>query len=134
MSNEINLLLAQNENFRFVKCEFPRGQQLYTYKTVSPVKEGDYVVVETPSTGFQVVKVVQVCKLHEVNLSSAYSYKWVVQVVDDSNYKELLEKEQTAIKLLNDSKTKKLVNDMTAELELQLGIDGVSQLTKLTRL
>ena len=129
---EVDLLLAQNESFRYVECEFKNGRQLYTYKTLEEVEKGEFVVVDTPQNGLTVVKVVEVLKAHEKKCN--FAIKWVVQKVDMSRYEELNEKEGQAQELINTSKTKKLVEDMTETLEESIGSDGLNQVKKLTRL
>jgi hypothetical protein len=134
MINDINLLLAQNESFRFVKVEFPSGNQLYTYKTLLDVSEGDFVIVDTPSTGFKVVKVIKVLQLHELPIDEHSQKKWVVQQIDDSTYIELCNREQEAQLVLNRSKTKKLIKDLGDEIKSQIGDKSFKEVQKLTRL
>jgi len=134
MNTEINLLLAKNETFRFVKVEFPNGRQLYTYKTLEELEKGDFVIVHTPSDEFKIVRVVKVLQLHELDIVPNFAVKWIVQKVDVSRYEELLEKEQEAIKLLNNSKTKKLVGELETELKDSIGVESFQEVEKLTRL
>lgn len=133
--NEINLLLAQNEAFRFVQVTFPGSpNKPYTYKTLTPFEPGDTAVVHTPSDGFKCVEVQKVLQLHELETSQHIKYKWIVQKVETTNYNELVDKENEAQALLNTSKTKKLVDELREDLVDRIGEDQVAELQKLTRL
>ncbi len=135
MTNEINMLLAQNPDFKFVKVTFsPAATKLYTYKTLENVEIGDQVIVDAPDKGFVAVTVEKVCKLHELELNPHYAYKWVVQKVDTSTYEELVEKENEVKKVINESKTAALVNSMQEELKASIGSDAFANVQKLIRL
>lgn len=107
MNNGLIELLTGIESFKLAQCLFPpyTGSKPYTYKTLLYVQEGDYAVVETPSNGFQVVKVVEVVLPKDlwessIELQDSIYYKWLVQKVDLKQYRETLEMEQGHINLL----------------------------------
>lgn len=55
---------------------------------------GDHVIVDSPSKGFTVVKVVGVDPAPRIDLDVNWTYKWIVQKVDARWYTEQLEREQ----------------------------------------
>ncbi len=133
--SDINLLLAQNPDFKFVKCSFgPTSNQLYTYKTLEAVEAGQFVVVDTPKRGMQVVEVVKVCKLHEIKLNPLIDYRWLVQVIDRAKYDDVVNRENEAQEVLNSAKTKVLVTQMQEELKSSIGQEALDTVTKLVRL
>ena len=88
----INLILAEEvPHFQFVTVQFASSPQHYTYKTNLELKEGDFVVVNAPS-GLTVVTVTSLNV--EVTPSHKYAIKWIVDVVDSSNYKSMLKLEK----------------------------------------
>lgn len=58
------------------------NSQRYSYHTDLPLKIGDEVIVDSPSSGLVVVKVVAVSG----NYDGTSASKWVVQKVDRSEY------------------------------------------------
>lgn len=108
--NEVNVLLADNPNFKFVECVFYpfTGVNPYTYKTMNPdIKEDDFVVVDTPSKGFQVVQVRAIKSPLEVNLEAKYEFKWVVQRIDAEDYEKCKTVEAEVRRTVNISKNKR---------------------------
>lgn len=135
MTNEINMLLAQNPNFKFVKVLFsPNATKLYTYKMLEDVEIGQQVIVDTPDNGLIVVKVEQILKLHELDLNPHYAYKWVVQVIDTTKYDEYREKENEVKKVINEAKTAALVETMQNDLQARIGDAAFDSVQKLVRL
>lgn len=135
MTNEINMLLAQNPNFKFVKVLFSEAAtKLYTYKTLEDIKVGDKVVVPANENDIKVVIVEKVCKLHELELNPHYSYRWVMQKLDLNNYEDLIARENEAKKVLNESKTAALINTMNKQLKESIGTDAFANVQKLIRL
>ena len=94
----LQAMQAENTAFKFVGIKFPTSSQTYHYKTILDLAVGDNVVVDTPS-GMQVVRVYEVLTADQVDLS-AYTYKWVVQKVDVTQYNELLDKETQLLNLI----------------------------------
>lgn len=101
MNYKINLLLAQSPSVRFIRVSFGgRYLQTYTYKAPANVNVGDTVVVDTPANGFTFAIVDEILELSKINLDAKFEYKWIIQVVDTTSYKELKNKEALAVTLL----------------------------------
>jgi len=130
--NEVNVLLADREDFKFVAIVFApyTGTNTYSYKTFLDLTEDDYVVVETPTNGFQVVKVVKVLTPLEINFEVSYNYKWVVAKLDLTAYDEAVELEKEVLSVVNKSKNKRAMADAREAI-----LDGVDvDVKKLVRL
>ena len=131
----VNLVLAQNPNFRLVKVVFPTATKRYTYKTmIVDVEVGDSLVVYTPAEGLKVVVVESVHKLHEITLRADIHYKWVVQKIDFTDYIKITEAAQEAQRLINESETKKLHDEMLQNLQDQVGTKTLEIITNLVRI
>jgi len=78
-------------NSNYLSAIFANSAQKYTYKNHDlTVKPGDYIVVNTPSGGMQVVKVA------EVDLAKPkFPCKWIVTKVDLTTYQSLEDSEET---------------------------------------
>lgn len=77
--------------------------KLYSYKcSFSEVKEGDLVIVESPSGDFRAVKVVEVCD--SLELSDDIQYKWVASILNLDHYIELKLGDVNALKELRKMK------------------------------
>ena len=131
--NEVNVLLADNEDFKFVEVVFApyTGNSTYTYKTVLDVQEDDFAVVDTPSKGFQVVQIRKLLSPFEVDFDVKFSYKWLVQKVDTSGYEQAVAKEKEILQLVNKSKNKRAI---TAAKEAILESTDAEAVAKLVRL
>ncbi len=68
--------------------------KLYTYKIRGKVAPGDTVVVESPFSGLTCVTVVSVDETPRLDLTASFTYKWVVQRVDKTEYLANLDKEE----------------------------------------
>lgn len=73
-----------------------RQEGLYTYKALlkDNLKPDDMVLVDTPSSGLCVVKVLVVDEEPKIDLNSKFPYKWIVQKVDMSTYNAIQEQEE----------------------------------------
>lgn len=131
--SELNILLAANENFKFVKVEFNGSQKEYLYKTTLELEDGDTVVVDTPSTGLTCAIVTEVLRLEEVDLES-FDYKWIVSKVDLEYYEKVKEMQSTVRKTINDSRRAKLIKNMREQISESLGEDTAKKVEKLVRL
>lgn len=94
MKNRHLLALLQS-GFTTIQVEFKdslpgRGQQSYTYKAWEDlgIEVGDEVVVDSPSKGMTVVKVVGVDKVPKIDLDVDWTYKWIVCKVDSTRYEK----------------------------------------------
>jgi hypothetical protein len=87
------VFLAENPNFKYVSCVFApyTGTKEYTYKTMLPVAVGDYVVVQTPSKEYQVVRIRSVIDPLEFKGIAGIKYKWIMQIVDTTHYDKCVE-------------------------------------------
>lgn len=131
----INALIAdQNPNLKFVKVVFPNSLKHYTYKTLFDVKEGDKAVVESPQSGLTIVDVIEVVDISDIDLNVNYEYKWLVYVVDLTQYKQLQEASATLYKELNKQVQAANVAKMKATLTEKIGEDNVKALTAKVRL
>lgn len=79
---------------KLVKIQFPGASNSYTYKTDFTVYPKDMVVVNTPSNGMQVVKVIAVeaTTPEEVEAKFDFEIKWLVAVLDLTEYRKLTKK------------------------------------------
>lgn len=129
----LNIILAANPEFKFVRVQFNNSPKVYTYKTVLAIEVDDTVVVDTPTSGLTCAKVVEVAKLEEVDLDR-YDYKWIVQKVDLAHYEQVVEMSAQVKKTINDSRRAKIVKEAKQALVDNLGEDVVTQVEKLVRL
>lgn len=117
-SPELKTFREANPNLKFVSVVFApyRGKNTYDYATNFDVKSGDYVVVDTPSNGYQLTFVKAVIGIGAAKFSSHYDHKFVVAVVEANDllgYQEARTMEQAKIKqlkkimLANDTKAAK---------------------------
>lgn len=119
------LLHALLENFTTVVVKFldhSTNGRTYTYKVPTGwnVKAGDDLVVDAPSTGMTVVKVLEVHAVPQLDAGADFFYKWAVQKVDRTGYdlqaaREKLFLEQMAVVERQHSK-KELVDKVEAVL------------------
>ena len=135
--NEVNVLLATNEQFKFVLVKFQdehNDLKLYTYKTTEDVEEGNYAIVFTPSNKYEVVKVVSVHSPLEVDFEVKYSYKWIVQVLDTNKYESNIALEKSILAEVKKSKNKRLIDRTKNEIFYSLGQETCSNLLALLEL
>ena len=132
--NTTNLILSQNESFKFVSVSFMDGQtKTYTYKTTLDLAVDDLVVVESP-TGFKIVKVVSVLEFHEVNFDVHYEYKWVVSRVDLEYYNECVNVEKEVRKQANKLAYEETRAKLTEQLKDRIGEDALITLKGIAKL
>lgn len=96
--NVLDLVAAANLHMVSVRFSTTPGRT-YEYKSEVAHEPGSKVVVDSPSSGLVVVEVAACVKGLQAH-SDFPKYKWIVAAVDDSRYKELLEKEELAIKTI----------------------------------
>lgn len=126
--NAINLLLAKNEQFKFVSVVFEINrdssvQKKYTYKTILDVKENDLLVVPTAQGTFETVKAVAVNNIFEGN----FDLKWVAAKLDLTHLEEVKAMEDELKSLFAEEEKRKRAEKETAQLEEYLGVEGVSK-------
>lgn len=78
----------------------------YTYKSLKEIHVGAKVVVDTPSNGFQVVTVVT-CKKGLDKQAQFEQYKWLVGVVDETEYRRLNDAEKDFIRKAKEEQAKR---------------------------
>lgn len=132
----IDTFLAENENFKFVKVVFApyTGTQEYTYKTLLDLEEEDFVVVQTPNTGYQVVQVRSVMEPLEADVNPDIRYKWVVQKVDFADYETCKEMEKEVGSRLRKAELRKRQQELRESALEFLTEDERAETAKLVRL
>ena len=130
---EVDILLADNEQFKFITAVFApyTGKQTYTYKTLLAVEVDDFVVVQTPNNGFQIVQVREVLTPFEVDLEVKFSYKWVVQLLDLEHYDKVTAMEKEVLAVVNKSKNKRAIADARAAILETTDEEAVTKLVRL---
>ena len=131
--NEVNVLLADNENFKFVSAIFApyTGENTYTYKTMLDLAVDDFVVVDTPSRGFQVVQVRELLSPMEVDFDVDFNYKWIVQKVDTTAYDEARAREKEILQLVNKSKNTRALKQARKDILDNVDEETVAKLSRL---
>lgn len=129
-------ILSENENFRFISVVFApyTGTKEYTYKTVLPLEEGDFVVVSTPNSQFQVVQVRAVLNPLEIEVDPRITYKWVVAKVDMAHYDECNEVEAKLSEQLHKAALRKRQAEIKNDVMEFLTEEERTQAVKLVRL
>lgn len=91
-----HLLAYIQEGYTTIEVVFHGSNQPYTYKAwlADGIEVGDHVVVLTPSKGYTVVNVVAVHKTPHIDSAKDWTYKWVVNKVDDARYLSVQQKEE----------------------------------------
>lgn len=113
------LIALMTEGFSLLGVRFRReggGQssKMYHYKYPGfDVEVGDMVVVESPHNGFVIVDVEEVDNDPVLDTNAGFSYKWVVQKVDTTEYYKHKERELALTKHL-----RRLQNKAEAERTL----------------
>lgn len=102
---------------------------LYTYKVDNSIdlEIDDYVVVKTDT----VLKVVQVREVHEaaqIDYSSNYQYKYIIDKVNLTTYNRLIERSNTIKKILEKSKRNTLKSTLVSQFREGLNIGDVKAL------
>ena len=114
------------ENLNAVQVVFNGESQMitkeYTYKTFEALEVGDFCVVDSPSDGLAIVKVVGV---DPSLLEEDYKFKWIVAKIDLDSYNKLVENEAEAVETLsrkiregNRKKSIEFVKEMVGEDEV----------------
>lgn len=126
--NKADLMLTEHPSFRFYSCVFApyTGTKTYAYKTFDEFTAGDFAIVETPSNGFQVVKVTGEVSISE--LDTNVHYKWIVSKLDLTAYEKAKQMEQDVAKAIRKAENKQLLK------ELRESIPDAEEVRKLVRL
>lgn len=115
-----HIIDLMQDGYTTVKCVFPGSGRPYTYKALNgAVEVGDICVIVGPENNLKLVEVVQVDDYPDIDTDSNIKYKWIVQKVDLTLYKQLRDQEQEALKLLREvewkGKQKELKDRLKAE-------------------
>lgn len=134
--NITDTFLSENENFKYVAVVFSpyTGTKEYTYKTLLDVAEEDFVVVQTPNTGYQVVQVREVMEPLEAETSPDIRYKWIVQKVDFEYYTQCTDMEKEVRSKLKKAETRKRRQELKDNAMEFLSEDERKATAKLVRL
>ena len=134
--NEVNVLLADRQDFKFVTAVFApyTGTKTYTYKTFLDVAEDDFAVVDTPTNGYQVVHIREVLSPLDVNLDVNFEYRWLVSILDTEAYTKAVELEKALRREVNTSKNRRALAQAKADILNGLDTDAVERTVKLVRL
>jgi hypothetical protein len=115
-----NVLALFNNKLKTVGVQFKTHDgsafgKVYTYKTLEDFKEGDEAVVNAPSTGMTVVRVVDVHVVPDIDVDATFAYQWIVCKIDAAEYDKRAELEAKALieieKFQYESKRKKVTNE-----------------------
>lgn len=100
---------------RTISVKFTEGysDKIYAYLTEDQtIKADDTVVVDSPNGGYKCVRVVSV---EETVESVTKASKWIVQKVDDTVYKSLIEKQKR--KAVLEAKLSKAVEEARKQVD-----------------
>jgi len=134
----VNLLLAENPDFKFVDVQFQATNsdkkfdgKTYTYKTLLNVKTGDSVVVEAIGR-LKVVQVVAVIDPYEVDLEFS-NYRWVTSVLNTESHDLSVETEKKVNKTLNAMKFASKREELTEQLHKNVGSAAIAKLKLMVK-
>jgi hypothetical protein len=95
------LALIQN-GYTTVQVRFDNTPKTYTYKARGHIEVGDCVIVDTPRNGLTLAHVVGVDKLPRIDIDADFTYKWIVQRVDRTEYDRTMEQEKAFMDTLQE--------------------------------
>lgn len=135
-ANSVDILLMDNPEFKFVSVVFApyTGKKEYSYKTFFELKEEDFIIVETPSNGLQVVQVRSIIDPADMDFEAGIHYKWVVCPIDLEPYKKAKALEKELRKTVNRSKSKRAMVEAREQIFASLGEEEGKELKALVRL
>lgn len=131
---EVDLILSENENFRYLLVDFGKDTGAWTYKTLdTSIEVDDLVLVPVERNGNKTTKlatVVEIASFENININ--IPVKWIIQKVDRSNYDKCLELEAKISERLRKVRAEKLKRDLINNLSEELGEDKLNDLRKET--
>lgn len=97
----------------------PESDKLLTYKVkiTDEIQPGDFVVV-MPRGCFKVAQVVTVHDTPEIDTESDITYKWIVQKIDMTQYKEMEAREAEFLNVMKKPSVKRLKLKSWSHLKL----------------
>lgn len=128
--NDVDLILSQNDKFRFVDVCFNGKETTYAYKTVLDLVVGDGVLVPVEradglTASFAIVSAISKRK----NTNEKRVNKWVVQKVDFSHYEKCCAAQEAIEEELDSVREKKLMEELLGNLAGEIGEDGIKRLS-----
>lgn len=129
--NELNLLLAQNPNFKIVEVKFNENSKNYAYKTFEDFEVGDTAIVDSPYNGLVTVEIVKVHTFSEYGQD--FKLKWIIQKVCTENYERIITMENKLSEKLSELKAARLAREFKETLALMVGDDSAQELIELTK-
>jgi hypothetical protein len=132
LNNAVLAMLADNEKFKFVSVTFPASTKLYHYKTNLLLQAGDTVLVNT-QTGLKAAEAVELIDYLDMATTDSMEYKWIVQLVDTTEYDKVVAVELELVKALRTHQRKRMKEQATAALFESLG-EAADEIKKLIRL
>jgi len=102
----------------------------YTYKVDKSMKveKEDFVVVLADGQ-YKIVKVAEVHEESQIDFSTNFSYKYIIDVLDFTTYEKLKERSKNIAKVLVESKRKKLKSEMLDSLTTDMNETEIKALT-----
>jgi len=136
--NTIDLLLAQNKNFKFIGVNFTtfysdstkplKAGKTYYYKTTEDFEIGDDAVVDVHGE----LKIVRITELDcMLDINTNIKYKWIVSKVDKTEYERCQEVEKELTCQINTIRVNQLRKECLKEIKEELGSAEVKKLVKL---
>ena len=97
----------------------------YTYKAPKnlELKEGDEVVVNSPSTGAVVVVVTKVHETMSIDIDAPFSYTWIMHKVCHTTYDANMEKDNAVREKVEELQAKAKQARAVSTLMSELGLD-----------
>lgn len=89
-----HLLALLQSGYTTIQVVFEGSNKPYTYKARGQIIADDYVVVNSPSKGLVICKVVGVDKTPRIDIDADFTYQWIVQKVDTTEYNRVKEQER----------------------------------------
>jgi hypothetical protein len=130
------LISILQDSYTTISVKFENNNcSIYTYKCPlsEDVRVGDFVIVP-PSCVKNYYNTGQIVEVHEApRIHQGIEYKWIVQRIDDSRYKQLLEVEDDAKKLLETIEEENNKKMALKEFEESLSPDLKRKFSRLRR-
>jgi hypothetical protein len=100
-TNLVHLITLLQKNYTTCKVRFEGTNKGYTYKMAkdSGIEVGDFVVVDA-NDQLSAGVVLEVHDEAQIDFKAPYAYKWIVQKIDMTAYKEQVRKETEVIAML----------------------------------
>ena len=124
LSNAVMAVLAQDSKFCFVSVTFAGSTKKYLYKTsIQNLQPGDVCLVETTPGVYKSVTVEETHDYLDVELEESVSYKWIVNVVDTTEYDRIVAMEEDISKTLRNAQRRRMREQAASALINEFGSD-----------